>query len=131
MNISAPSLPNLRHLPVYLSIDAATGLIYGTLSQINPLLTMSIFTIRGLADTLFYHLANRIMDGKDLYSHKIFIATTAAVNMTFLIVMRELNLIGRLFSCVLALSLVGYLVHRVRYIQDKESDDAILDLNDA
>lgn len=130
MNILAPSLPNLRHLPFYLSIDGATGFIYGTLSQVNPLLTMTIFTIRGLADALFYHLANRVMDGKDLYSHKIFIATTSAVNFTFLIVMRELNLIGRFFSCVLALALVGSLVHRVRYIQEQENDDAILDLND-
>ena len=129
MNL-APALPSLRHLPVYLVIDGACGYLYGTVSKVNPLLTLSIFAIRCLADTLFYHLANRILDGKDLESQKIFLMTSMAVNMTFLVVMRELNLIGRFFSCMIGLGVVGYLVHRVRYIQDQERrilDDRVLD----
>jgi hypothetical protein len=133
MNISTPSLPSLRYVPIRLVIDSATGLLYGKLGQVNPLLTMTIFTIRGLADTLFYYLANTILEGKDLRSQKIFIGTYTAVNLTFLIVMRELNLIGRFFSCIIGLGMIGCLVNRVRYIQDQErhiQDDQVLDLDD-
>lgn len=120
MNLSAPSLPSLKYLPFYLAIDGLTGYLYGKLSQVNPTLTTTIFAIRGLAHSFFYHLANLILGGKDLQSQKIFLTTSTIVNMTFLIVLRELNLIGRLFSCLLGLAVIGHLVHRVRYIQDQE-----------
>lgn len=130
MNVLTPSLPSYRHVPVRLIIDGATGYLYGKFSQVNPLLTMTIFTIRGLADTFFYFLANAILNGKDLQSQKIFVGTCAAVNMTFLIVMRELNLIGRFFSIMIGLGVIGYLADRVRYIQEQErriQDDQVLD----
>jgi len=131
MNVLAPSLPSFRHLPIYLAIDGVSGYLYGTLGKVNPLMTMSIFAVRSLANTLLFHLANTLLDGKDLQSQKIFIATSSAVNMTFLIGMRELNLIGLFFSCLIGLGVVGYLLHRVSYIQEQErrvlDDQTILD----
>lgn len=131
MNPLAPLLPALTHLPFYLAIDGVSGILYAHVGQVNPETTVTIFLIRGLANASFYYLANKILKGKDLQSHKIFIVTSAAINMTFLIAMRELNLIGRFFSCMLGLCVVGVLIHRVRYIQNQESrpalDDAILD----
>lgn len=130
MNPIAPSLPTFSHLPFYLAIDGASGYFYAQLAQVNLERTMTIFLIRSVANTVFYYLANKILKGKDLQSQKIFIWTSAAVNMIFLVAMIELNLIGRFFSCLLGLSVVGIFIHRVRYIQNQESrqvDDAILD----
>lgn len=121
MNIlAAPSLPLLKRLPVYVAIDSLAGYICGHMSQSDPVLMATIFAIRAIADTLFYQFANFIFRGSDLHSHKIFLWSTAAVNMVFLIALRELNLIGRLFSCLLSLAVIGYLIHRVSYIQDQE-----------
>lgn len=120
MNALPPSLPSLMHLPFYAAIDGLAGYVYGELSQVNPNLTATIFAIRALAHTLFYHVANYILGGKDLQSQKIFLVTSLIVNMTFLVVLRELNLIGRLFSCLLGLAVIGHLIHRVCYIQDQE-----------
>lgn len=122
MNTSA-SLPAFRHLPFYLVIDAGAGYLYGTLTKVNPLLTMTIFIIRGVAQTLLFKIANAILKAEDVYSQKIFIVTSAAVNMTFLIAMRELNLVGLFFSCLIGFGIVGQLIHRVRYVQDHEKDD--------
>jgi hypothetical protein len=120
MSSSIPALPCLRHLPFYLSLDCVTGYLFGKLSQVNPKLTTIIFAIRALAHSSFHLLANLILRGKDLQSQKIFLVSATIVNMTFLVVLRELNIIGRFFSCLLGLAVIGHLVHRVRYIQDQE-----------
>lgn len=119
MNIP-PSLPSLKHLPIYMTIDGLTGYVLGKINQVNPMLMAAIFTIRSLAHTLFYHLANFVLRGRDLDSQKIFLATSTIVNMTFLIALRELNLVGKLFSCLLGLAILGHLIHRVRYIQEQD-----------
>ena len=116
-----PLLPSLNHVPFNLAIDSASGYVFGKLNQVNPVLTMTIFTIRGFAHTVFYLLANSILSGKGLKSHKIYIATSFLVNMTFLIVLRELNLIGRFFSLLFGAALIGHLIHRVNYIEQKIS----------
>ncbi len=120
MNILEPSLPSLKQLPFYVAIDGLTGYLCGALSQADPKLMAVVFTIRGLADALFYQFANFVFRGDDLQSHKIFLASSAAVNMLFLVALRELNLIGRLFSCLLSLAVIGYLIRRVSYIQEQE-----------
>jgi hypothetical protein len=120
MNTLPPSLPYLNYLPFYVAIDGTTGYLCGQVSQVNPILMASIFAIRALADTLFYQLTNFTLKGKDLQSQRIFLVSTAVINMTFLIALRELNLIGRLFSCLLGLAVIGTLIHRVGYIQDRE-----------
>lgn len=120
MTTLPPSLPYLNYLPSYVAIDGATGYLCGHISQVNPVLMASLFTIRALSDTLFYQLANFTLKGKELQSQRIFLVSTAVINMTFLIALRELNLIGRLFSCLLGLAVIGTLIHRVGYIQDRE-----------
>lgn len=120
MNTLTPSLPSLKSLPGYVAIDGLAGYICGKLSQTNPILVATVFAIRALVNTLFYHLTNYVLGAKDLQSQKVFLVTSTLVNMTFLIALRELNVIGRLFSCLLGLATLGYLINRVSYIQDKE-----------
>ena len=120
MIVLPPSLPSLANLPIYAALDGLAGYICGKLSQANPHLIAIIFAIRAIALTLFYHIANYILQGSDLQSQKIFLVTSTVVNMTFLIVLRELNLIGRLFSCLLGLAVLGHLIYRVSYIQDQD-----------
>lgn len=120
MNSLPLSLPSLKNLPYYVAIDSLTGYLCGKFSQTNPNLTATVFAIRALANALFYHIANYAFGGEDLQSQKIFLVTSTLVNMTFLIVLRELNLIGRLFSCLLGLATLAYLINRVSYIQDLE-----------
>lgn len=127
MTVLAPSLPSFSYLPIRLPVEAISGYLYGTISKGDPVQTMVMFTIRCLAETLFFRIANGALDGKDTYSHKIFIATSSTVNAAFLIVMRELNLIGRLSAAILGLSVLGYLVKRVYYIQaDQPLEEALL-----
>lgn len=121
MAISAPSLPNLAYFPIYATLDGLVGYAYGRIQHINPLLTTAIFITRGVAETLFYHLAKFILKRRDIEPHKIFIATSAIVNMTFLLVLRELNLAAKLFPVLIGLAIVGQLINRVRYIQQLES----------
>jgi len=120
MNILIPSLPSVRHLPFYCTIDVLTGYVWGKLSQTNPNLIAAIFLIRALANTFFYQLANFVLKGKGLQAQKIFLATSMGVNLTFLVALRELNLIGSIFSLLLGLAIIGQLLHRVCYIQDEE-----------
>jgi hypothetical protein len=128
MHVVAPSLPSLQHLPIYLTIDVAAGYLYGKLIHVNPNFTATICAIRALTHTLFYHIANYMLGGDGLQSQKIFLVTSTVVNMSFVIVSRELNLIGRLFSCLLGLGVIGYLFHRVLHIQEQERQ-LILDGN--
>jgi hypothetical protein len=120
MNPLPPSLPSLKDLPGYVVIDGLTGYICGKLSQTNPYLIATVFAIRSLAHALFYHIANYVLGAKDLQSQKIFLVTSTLVNMIFLIALKELNVIGRLVSCLLGLATLGYLINRVSYIQDQE-----------
>lgn len=120
MSVCAPDLPTFKYFPFYIALDGFTGYLCGKLSQVNPKLTTAIFVIRSLAHSLFYQLANFILKGKDLQSQKIFLVTSTVVNMTFLITLRELNLIGRLFSCLLGILMIGHMIGRVKYIQDQE-----------
>lgn len=120
MNTLPPPLPSLTSLPCYVTIDGLVGYICGKFSQTNPSLVAIVFAIRALADTLFYHIANYALGAKDLQSQKVFLVTSTLVNMTFLMALRELNVIGRLFSCLLGLATLGYLINRVSYIQDQE-----------
>lgn len=116
---SPPSLPSLNHLP-QVGIDCACGLLFGAISQVNPVLTMTIFGIRGLAHNLFYVLVNAALKGTDLKSHRIYIATGTCVNIAFLVVLREFNFIGRLLAGVLALVGASHLIRHVSYIQSEE-----------
>jgi hypothetical protein len=120
MSSSIPALPHLRHFPFYLTLDCVTGYLCGKLSQVNPRLTTTIFVIRGLAHSSLHLLANAISGGKDLQSQKIFLVSATIVNMTFLVTVRELNIIGRLFSCLLGLIVISYLGGRALYIQNQE-----------
>lgn len=121
----APSLPSLKDLSSCIAIDGLTGCLYGILSQTNFKLTTTIFAIRALTHTLFYHIANSVLQGKDLQSQKIFLVTSTIVNMTFLFVLRELNLIGQLFSCLLGATIIGHLTYRLNYIQDQEKQQLL------
>ncbi len=120
MNVTAPSLPSLANLPFSVAVDGLAGYLWGKLGQKNSELIATIFVIRALAHTLFYHIANYVLKGKDLQSQRIFLVTSTVVNMTFLIVLRELNLIDRLFSCLLGAAILGHVIYRVSYIQDQE-----------
>lgn len=122
MQALVPSLPSLKNLPFYAAIDGLTGYLYGKLNQTQPLLTSTIFVIRALADVLFYHIANYLVGGKDLQSQKIFLINSTIVNLIFNVVLRELNLISRFFSCIIGLSVLGQLIHRISYIQKTERD---------
>ena len=115
-----PSLPILRQMPGYIGIDALTGYVCSHACQVNPYLTTAIFAIRPLAQTLFYHIANSFFEKKDLGSQKIYLFTSTSVNLIFIIVLRELDLIGYLFSCVIAAATVGYLIKRAIYVQSEE-----------
>jgi hypothetical protein len=121
--MKAPSFPSFRPLPIEITMDGLIGYFYDKLSQTadpHPHLTAVIFAIRPLAITLFYHTAQYVLRGKDLQSHKIFLGTLIVINMTFLFVLKELNMIGRLFSCLFGLAFLGQLIYRVRYIQNEE-----------
>jgi hypothetical protein len=120
MSFLEPSLPLLKSLPFYLVIDGLTGYLCGRVGATRPELMATIFAIRAVAHTLFYLYANNTLKGKELQSQKIFLVTSSIINLTFLIVLREFDLIGRLFSCLLGLSVIGQLVHRVSYIQEHE-----------
>lgn len=115
-----PCLPSFTHLPWSIFMSGLAGYFCGKVSQVNPDLTAAIFAIRTLTYTLFYHITNYVLRGKDLQSQKIFFISSTLVNWTFLIVLRELNLIGRLFSCLIGLVFIGHLISRVSYIQDQE-----------
>lgn len=124
------ALPSLKTTP-FILVEGLVGYAYGTVIRVNPIVTASIFAIRSFAEHLFFFLANVLMDGKDLRSHKIGIVTSTGVNMTFLIVMREMNLIDRLSSCIFGGVIVATLAYRVSKIQKLEeqakADNEILD----
>lgn len=121
-----PYLPNIKHLPFYVATDAILGALYAgiryaAIGKVNPLLTVTIFAIRGLADNLFFLLANTLLKGKNLHSQKIFITTSAIVNTAFMVSLRELNLMERLPAFILGLIGIAFLGRRIKYIHDKES----------
>lgn len=120
MNGITPSLPSLRSLPFYVACDGLIGYVCGIINSVNPSLTATILVVRTVANTLFYHLANYLLGGQDLKSHKIFLFTSTTVNILTFIVLRELSLIGRLCSWLLGSAMFGYFINRVCYIQDQE-----------
>lgn len=126
MNAIIPSLPSLRKFPFYMAIDGLTGYLYGKARKTHPNLTAAIFMIRTLANALFYHITHYLIVGKveakGLRSQKIFLINSTIVNLIFIVVLRELNLIGRLFSGLIGLAVMGQLIHRVSYIQNKERE---------
>ena len=89
MNVSiplSPSLPSLQSLPYFVAIDGLLGFFYGKIIHpVNPYLMASICVIRSLAQTLLFNLVNFTFKGKDLQSQKIFLATSASVNIIFFI----------------------------------------------
>jgi hypothetical protein len=118
-DISYP-LPSLKGLPFTLAMGGLAGFVLGNITQSNPLMTV-IFLIREAANTIFFRLASVFFDEDGLHSQKIFIITSSIVNMTFLFALRELDLIGQLFSWLLGLGAIGILINRVKYIQKQES----------
>lgn len=130
MNTTAtPSLPSLEKLPYYVVIDGLTGYLCGWLCQVNPYLTTTIFAIRSVANTLLFKLAKSHYAKSTLDSHKIFLITATIVNMTFLITLKELNLIGHLFSCIIGAAAVGYIINLANYVQHIERQSIIDKMN--
>lgn len=113
-------LPSFSDIPIYVSIDVGVGYLYGKLIQKNPSLTATLFAIRTLTDAIFYHIANYALEGKDLQSQKIFLVTSTLVNIAFFFILRELHLMGQLFSCLFGTAIIGRLMHRMRYIKEQE-----------
>ncbi len=127
MNFNPPSLPTFKGLPLCIAIDGLTGYAYGKIAQVNPLLTATIFAAQALAHTVLYQLVNFTLRGQGLFSHRIFIATSASIKIICIAVLRQLELVGKLFAYLLSLSVLGQLINRVAYIQDQErlqADDA-------
>ena len=120
MSMLPPSLPILKDILGYAAIEGTLGYLCGVVGQTNPALTTTIFVTRCVAHALFYHIANFSMGAKDLESQKIFLVNSTLVNMTFLIALRELNLIGHFSSCLIGIAALGYLINRVGYIQKEE-----------
>mgnify|MGYP006994442927 CR=1 FL=1 len=121
-----PPLPTLNRIPYCMTIDALTGYLCAKWGKTNSKLTTLIFAIRSFANAFFYHAINYLNGAKKLESQKIYLATSFVVNMTFLVALRELNLIGDIFSCLIGLAAFGYTIKRAIYIQSVENQ-AILD----
>ena len=120
MNALPPSLPSFKELPFDIACDCFVGYLYGKLFKVNPNLTTAIFAIRSLCHTLFYQIAFLVLKRDEIFSHKIYIATTTTVNLTFIIALRQLNLIGTFLSYLLSLGLIGHLISRICYIQREQ-----------
>lgn len=122
MNNFAPSLPSLslEDLPSDVLVDALTGYLYARITKRNPILMVTIFTIRTVAHTLFYRFFDSIIQGDQLKSQKVFLTTSCIINTIFFMTLRELNLIGTFVSCLLGISFAGLLINRITYIQEQE-----------
>lgn len=121
MGILTPSLPSFKCLLPGVGIDALIGYTYGKFTSVNPMLSTLIFVTRTLAETIIYHIARFVLKGKDIEAQKIFIGTSAVVNLTFILVLRELNLAAKFFPFLIGVAAIGQLVNRVRYIQQEEA----------
>lgn len=126
MVLTPPSLPTINGTPYRVAIDALLGFTWSKLGQTNPKLTTLIFAIRSIVDTFFYHAVNYVKGTKELESQKIYLITSTMVNMIFVVALRELNVIGQLFSCLLGVAALGYMINRIAYIQSVEQQ-AILE----
>lgn len=125
MNMIASSLPTFKDMPVRIALESLAGYLYGRIVKVNPIVTMTICAIRGLAETCLYQIANYLFGDDEIRAHKIYIATSVPINMIFIIVLKELNLIGHLSSCVLSLGVVGLMVIRVQHIQKLEEGELV------
>lgn len=121
MNFNPPTLPTFKGWPLCIAIDSLFGYSYGKIAQVNPVLMTAIFATQTVAHTVFYQVANFVLGGKDLLSHKIFIATSVSINLIFIAVLRQLELVGQPFACLLSLAGIGQLINRVSYIQAQEN----------
>jgi hypothetical protein len=89
---SGPS-PNL-----FLAINGGMliGGLYSTIAKTNPL-PILIFAIRELADYILYRLAEIISHASDDRSRaKVYAVTNLTVNVATLLLLRQLDLIGRI-----------------------------------
>lgn len=118
------TLPEWRTLPINLILDSLTGYLFGRMVRVNPVLTTTIFATRCIAHTLLFKLTAYLFKADDLKSHKIFVCTSAVVNMTFIIVLREMNLSSHLISIALSLALFGKLITHVSYIETQQEEKA-------
>ena len=120
MSSPIPSLPQFNQFP-YLT-DAVIGFLCGKIGQTDPKLSAIIFATRGIANTLFFQIANTLLDAQDIKSQRVFVYNATIVNFSLLVILNELNIIGKLSSFLLTLSIIGSLVGRIIYIQKKESE---------
>lgn len=123
MNMIASSLPTFKDMPIRVGLECLAGYLGGRAAKVNPILTMTICAIRGLAETCFYQIANYIFGDDEIRAHKIYIATSGTINMIFIIVLKELNLIGHFFSCIMGLGAIGLMILRVQHIQKLEEGE--------
>jgi hypothetical protein len=117
------SLPSLKRLPHCVVMDSLVGYLYGRLCKVNPYLTMTMFMVRSIALTCLYQGANRILNGRGIQSHKIFVIISGSVNISLIIALKQLNANGffsALFNLLFIGSLIGNLIDHISYIQDHE-----------
>lgn len=127
--MTPPSLPTLRDLPRVVLIDGCVGYLFAQVAGTNPNLMTLIFSVRGIAELFFSHIANYSLKKTELDSHKIHIGVSMIVNMTFLVALRELKLIGQLSAIAFGIAILGRLSKRVSYVDKIEKEEEANKLN--
>lgn len=121
--MAVPHLPSLSYLPISMAGDCVFGFAFGKLTGVNAAMTTTIFLIRGIAHSIVYLLANSVFRGEGLTSHKIYIGTTLVVNLIFLVVLREFDLISKFFLNLFGSILLAYVIRHVYYIEKPRTKD--------
>lgn len=119
---SAPYLPAFQSIPIYVGIDSLIGFCASKIrGESNTSLVVTVCAVRALMTPLIFHLINVVSGNQDdLYSHKIFLFTALTVDLIFVIALKELALIGELFSFALGLLVLARAAYRVIYIQKED-----------
>ncbi|WP_068466805.1 hypothetical protein [Candidatus Protochlamydia phocaeensis] len=106
-SFSGPSLWELPFRPI---VGFVGGCLYGVLFKVPIGLAASAFSIRELADPIFFNIANAFVGDGGKKSARIYAITNLTVNVATLVLLYRWNLIGQIgliaFSALMGLEML-------------------------